>query len=223
MMKAGSAGCCLSHRRAIALAKERGFKRILLMEDDALFKNPLKHEMGEFLGKFLQSEATWDMLYLGSYRKNCPFSVDRTASIGDEAYSIWRILGPLMLHAVVIHERIYDKLLQGLPTERIIWPWMTYWGSIDSWIQNSFGRKRNVRIYGCRPSLVVQRPNYSDICGRVLSVASSEGTHRKSTSRQLSPEQFEKAIPMTSIEQIYQSVKRNGRKLRACVFGYSKS
>ena len=47
-MKAGSAGCCLSHRKAIEFAKAQGYKRILLMEDDARFKEEFNEAADDF-------------------------------------------------------------------------------------------------------------------------------------------------------------------------------
>ena len=99
-----------------------------------------------------------------------------------------------MFHATVIHSRIFDRLLEGLSTENNIWHWMTYWGSIDSWITNSFGRNPSIRIAECRPNLVVQKANYSDICGRVLSVEESEGTHKPSELIELGPDDLESSI-----------------------------
>jgi GR25 family glycosyltransferase involved in LPS biosynthesis len=193
-MKAGSAGCCLSHRKAIKLARDRGFKRILLLEDDADFKDSLTDEMDDFLGRFIQDDNVWDMLYLGFYMKKCSYRVESTTKISNSAYNIWRIPRPLMFHATVIHSRIFDRLLEGLSTENNIWHWMTYWGSIDSWITNSFGRNPSIRIAECRPNLVVQKANYSDICGRVLSVEESEGTHKPSELIELGPDDLESSI-----------------------------
>jgi glycosyl transferase, family 25 len=222
-MKAGSAGCCLSHRKAIKLAKERGYKKILLMEDDADFKGPLKDEMGDFLGRFIQDESRWDMLYLGFYMKKCPYAMESTAMIQQNQYNIWRIRGPLMFHATVINSRIFDHLLEGLPRENNIWPWMTYWGSIDSWITNSFGRNPKIKIAGCRPNLVVQKANYSDICGRVLSIEESEGTHKPTELIPLKLGDLKKAIRLSFLEKIHQTIKRSCRVLKAYLFGYSKT
>jgi len=222
-MKAGSAGCCLSHRKAIKLARDRGYKKILLMEDDADFKDPLTDEMGDFLGQFIQDDSRWDMLYLGFYIKKCPYRVESTTKISNYVYNIWRIRGPLMFHATVIQSRIFNQLLEGLPTEKNIWPWMTYWGSIDSWITNSFGRNPSIKIAGCRPSLVVQKANYSDICGRVLSVEESEGTHKPSKLIELGSDDLESSIRLSFFIKAHQRLKRFCRVLKAYLFGYSKT
>lgn len=222
-MKAGSAGCCLSHRKAIELAKARGFKRILLMEDDARFKEEFNNEIESFLYEFLDETNQCDMLYLGFYQKTCVHMPTKKIARKDLEHQIWRIRGPLMFHATVIHERMYDKLLAGLPTTKNIWPWMTYWGSIDAWIQNKLGRETDVHIYGCRPNLIVQHANYSDICGRILSVEESEGTHRPSKLIPQTEAEFKRSLSRPLTIKIQQTLKRLGRLLRAYLLGYNKT
>ena len=222
-MKAGSAGCCLSHRKAIEYAKAKGYKRILLMEDDARFKKEFNIYADNSLSYFLQNTSPCDMLYLGFYQKTCVHVSTRRVNQDGLDFQIWKIRGPLMLHATVISERIYDRLLACLPTTKSIWPWMTYWGSIDSWIQNKFGRQVDIHIYGCRPNLVVQHANYSDICGRMLSVEESEGTHRESKLIPVSDQQFIRSIERSLMQKIQQAFKRTGRLVRAYCFGYNKT
>jgi glycosyl transferase, family 25 len=222
-MKAGSAGCCLSHRKAIQYAKDKGFKRILLMEDDALFNHNLKGKEGTAIGTILEDLNAWDMFYLGFYQKLNKHHVAVDIKSDEGNLQLWRIRGPLMFHATIINASIYGQLLAGLPTEKNIWPWMTYWGSIDSWIQNKFGRNKNVKIWATMPKLVVQVANYSDICGRLLSVEESEGSHRKSTLIPLDEKSFEKTLNLTFGEKCYDVLKRGNRVLRARFFGYKKT
>lgn len=222
-MKAGAAGCCFSHRKAIQTARDKGFGRILILEDDAILAATATAERMSFVGDFLMSEPDLDMFYLGFYQKHCYFQSLRKQQIDGEDFNIWRIRGPLMLHAVVIDKRIYDSLLSGLPTERNIWAWMTYWGSIDAWIQNWFGRNPAVKICGCRPNLIVQQANYSDICGRILSVEESEGTHRPMHLREIESAQIKSLWPLSFWERTYQFYKRGQRLVRAFLFGYHKT
>jgi GR25 family glycosyltransferase involved in LPS biosynthesis len=53
----GSLGCRDSHLKAVSIAKERKYKRILILEDDIIFVvNP---------NKLPFPNTEWDMLYLG--------------------------------------------------------------------------------------------------------------------------------------------------------------
>ena len=222
-MKAGSAGCCLSHRKAIELAKAAGYKRILIIEDDAKFKEAFIDIADISISRFLQNIDQCDMLYLGFYQKTCVHVPTQKVHKDGLDYEIWKIRGPILNHATIIDQNIYDRLLAGLPTTNNIWPWMTYWGSIDSWIQNEFGRQTDIHIYGCRPNLVVQDVDYSDICGRMLTVEESEGTHRESKLIPVSKEQFSRSIQRPLLKIVQQILKRTGRAVRSYCFGYSKT
>jgi hypothetical protein len=222
-MKAGSAGCCLSHRKAIAYAREKGFERVLVMEDDAHFLDDLTGPEGDAVAELLREDGQWHMLYLGFYQKLNKHHVARRLTLNSKPFELWRIRGPLMFHATVLHHSVYDRLLHGLPTVANIWSWMTYWGSMDAWIYNRFGRDRNVMIWATMPKLVVQVANYSDICGRVLTTGESEGSHIESKLVPLDYPAFEATLDLTAGEKVLQVLKRSGRVARAWLFGYRKT
>jgi hypothetical protein len=221
-MRAGTAGCCLSHRKAISYAREQGFDTVLVMEDDANFLSDLTGRDGEIIGSVLADRAAWDMFYLGFYQKLCKHHVAVSESIDGEPFELWRIRGPLMFHATVLNRRIFDRLLNGLPETGEIWSWMSYWGSMDSWIQNRFGRDRSIRIWATMPKLVVQYANYSDICDRVLTTEESEGSHFEMKRVPLDADEFEKCLDRSPLEVLHQTFKRSGRRWRSRLFGYRK-
>lgn len=223
VVKAGAAGCCLSHRKAIELAKQAGYKRILLLEDDADFQNELDGPEADAVASVLENDASWDMFFLGYYQKRCKHHVVRQMQIQGKPFELRRIRGPLMLHAAIIHHRIYDQMLNGLPDPQNPWAWMTYWGSIDSWVQNKFGRDPRIRIWACEPKLVMQVATWSDICGRMLTEAESQGTHLPTTEVPMSLDAFERSIPRSLVCQAQQAYKRGSRVLRARLFGYKKT
>lgn len=222
-MKAGSAGCCLSHRKAIEMAKAAGYQRILLMEDDADFYNELDTAEGDMIAELLAKPNGWDMFYLGYYQRLNKHHIVERRVIDGRQFELRRIRGPLMLHAAVIHERVFDKMLAGLPTKANIWQWVSYWGSIDAWIYNKFGRKRSVRIWACEPKLVMQVVSYSDICGRPLTVEESIGTHRTSKLVSLTADAFNRSIPVRPHMKLYQLYKRSMRFAKDRLRGYRKT
>lgn len=221
--KAGSAGCTLSHRKAIAYAKANGFPRILLLEDDALFCNTLNGREGEMIADVLSDLSRWDMFYLGFYQRVNKHYISESEIIDDQKFELWRIRGPLLAHAIVINASIYDKLLDGFPEQEKIWPWIAYWGVNDSWIYNKFGRDSKIKIWATMPKLVMQLAGYSDICGRKLTLEESEGRHRVSKLISLQKDQFERSIDLRLHEIIYQTLKRSGRVIRVWLFGYKKT
>lgn len=222
-MKAGSAGCCLSHRKAIEMAKAAGYERILLMEDDADFYNELDSPEGDMIAELLTNPNSWDMFYLGYYQRLNKFHIVERRVIEGRQFELRRIRGPLMLHAAVIHRRVFDKMLAGLPTKGNIWQWVSYWGSIDAWIYNKFGRKRSVRIWACEPKLIMQVVSYSDICGRPLTVEESIGTHRTTKLVSLTASAFERSIPVRPHTKAYQLYKRAMRVTKDRLLGFRKT
>ncbi|MEM9348002.1 MAG: glycosyltransferase family 25 protein [Planctomycetota bacterium] len=223
IVKAGAAGCCLSHRKAIEMARHAGYRRILLLEDDADFQNEVDGLEGDAVAGVLQDESSWDMLYLGYYQKYNKHYVAKRIEIDGKPFELRRIRGPLMLHAAVIHERIFDSMLAGLPDPDNPWPWMAYWGSIDAWIQNRFGRDPGVRIWATEPKLVMQVVTWSDICGRMLTEEESQGTHRPVEVTPLDERAFERSIPLSLGERCYQRYKYGTRQLKARLFGHKKT
>lgn len=223
-MKAGSAGCCQSQKKVVAYAKEKGFQRILMLEDDAEFRDDLKGRAGEILAELIQDTDAWDMIYLGYYQRLNKYFVAKSEEIDGKPFELCRIRGPLLTHAIVLNCRMFDAWLDQLPGEDNIWPWMTYWGSIDSWIYNKFGRNAGVKIWGTTPRLAIQSPHvHSDIVGRALTVEESEGTHRTTQLIPLDLPAFERSINLRPHEILYQTFKRSSRVCRAFLFGYKKT
>ncbi|MBX2853301.1 MAG: glycosyltransferase family 25 protein [Phycisphaeraceae bacterium] len=222
-MKAGAAGCCLSHRKAIEMARDAGYRRILLLEDDADFQNELDGPEGDAVASVLKDDSAWDMFYLGYYQKHNKHYVAKRLEIDGKPFELRRIRGPLMLHAAVIHERVFDAMLDGLPNPKNPWPWMAYWGSVDAWIQNRFGRDPRIRIWATEPKLVMQVATWSDICGRMLTEAESQGMHRPTHATPLDEHAFERSVPLSLGERCYQLYKYGSRRLKARLFGHKKT
>lgn len=159
---AGRAGCLLSHRRCIEYAAKQEWKCVLILEDDAELHTPLTGNIGSMLSKALTSE-TWDIAYLGAtpyYPIAAPVSSIETPM---GTVTLARIMGPLCTHAMVIHQRAYQELLQLLPTEENVWKWLATHLSYDSWYANEYGKDANHIILGCYPNLSSQSLSYSDI------------------------------------------------------------
>ncbi|MEI6710981.1 MAG: glycosyltransferase family 25 protein [bacterium] len=56
--KKGAAGCLLSHRTIVQIAKERGWENVLVFEDDIEFIDI------DFPVNFLELPAKWNLFYL---------------------------------------------------------------------------------------------------------------------------------------------------------------
>lgn len=221
-MKAGGAGCALSHRKAVEHAKQTGLKHYMVLEDDARFVDLLTGREGRMIAEVIRKADTWDMFYLGFYQRLNIYHTVKEEKIDGKDFEIRRMRGPLLTHAFLVNSSAYDAMLDDMPTEKNVWGWIAYWGSVDSWIYNKFGRNRNIRVWGTMPRLVTQAADFSDICGRVQTEEESKGTHRKSTLVAKDLEGLEKSLDRSIYEILYHLIKRGGRRARARFLGYKK-
>lgn len=160
---AGRAGCVLSHARCLQLARDKGWQRVMVLEDDALFLDDLCRSVGRMLARFMQRED-WDMIFPGME----PY--DDKAVLLDEAHAengqlvqACRILGPLTTHCYIVSGRAIERLAAALPQQKKVWHWVAMNLSYDSWIANDFGKLPQVFIVGLYPIICTQRESYSDI------------------------------------------------------------
>jgi glycosyl transferase family 25 len=154
-------GCLLSHRRAFEMARDRGWERVMILEDDALFCSDFlicANELGLAIsGPFLN----WDVIYLGFTHAKGPF---RTHKKLQDGYHVTQIFGCHCAHGYIVNKRMRDWLLQKLPDESMIWPWLAFHRAIDRWYSSHLGVQFN--ILAVSPPLINQRAGFSDILGR---------------------------------------------------------
>lgn len=104
----GELGCTLSHFAIWQLVVERGYKRILIFEDDARTVNPGPHifdSVNDFYQQLGDKEEP-DLLYLG---KCC----DRCKKLKHVYENIYRSTSPLCTHAYIITNKGAKKLLSS--------------------------------------------------------------------------------------------------------------
>ena len=66
--KIGSLGCLLSHYNIIKLSKKRNYKRVLILEDDAIFKNDYLNNFRNAIKQCVRNNINYDILQLsGNY------------------------------------------------------------------------------------------------------------------------------------------------------------
>ena len=155
----GTAGCALSHRKAIEKAKAAGWRNVLILEDDA--KMTADSAALDVLQEVLLSQQGDYMLYLGF---NKPEPYGRELLRGGDV-SLWHVEGVLATHAYLLPESMYDKVLDLLPREENVWEWLTRYRAIDSMYRDYLSALPGVRILAFYPVLVEQGECVSDIGG----------------------------------------------------------
>ncbi|MBE6415499.1 MAG: glycosyltransferase family 25 protein [Akkermansiaceae bacterium] len=156
----GTAGCALSHRRAIEHARRAGWRNVLILEDDAVVR---PHAEGlNILAQALTDIRGDYMLYLG-FNKPVPYG---STVIKGEYTSLWQVEGVLATHGYILPASMYDRLLSLLPTEDNVWEWLSEYRAVDAWYRDFVSALPGVRIYALYPVLVDQGAGASDIGGQ---------------------------------------------------------
>lgn len=156
----GTAGCALSHRRAIEKARAEGWQNVLIMEDDAVVRTDAAGL--DAFEKALDTLTGDYMLYLG-FNKPVPYG--RKLYCG-QGVDLWQVEGVLATHAYLLPSSMYDKVLNLLPTEENVWEWLTRYRAVDSMYRDYLSALPGVRICALYPVLVDQGCTTSDIGGQ---------------------------------------------------------
>jgi len=153
---AGRAGCLLSHRGALLQARQLGWRTVLLLEDDVEFV-PAFDVVASSLAAALQTHD-WQVCYLGFTE---PWPPGRRLAGLEGSAALYQVHGCTTTHAYVVRESARDWILEHLPDESRVWPWLATHRAIDRWYQRQLGLHFSVVCVS--PGLVHQTASVSDI------------------------------------------------------------
>lgn len=158
----GAGGCALSHAKAIAMAKEKGWRNVLIMEDDVITG---RHPDALAMLQYALEQVKGDyILYLG-YSRPTPYG-SLVHKSGEHA--LWQVEGVLSTFAYMIPQSMYDRLLAVMPTEENIWEWMSIHRAIDTFYKDTAASLPGVKIYAIQPDLVEHIDGISDVSGSAM-------------------------------------------------------
>lgn len=136
----GAFGCLLSHYAMIKTAKERGYKRILILEDD--FETTPAFNNKEILKKI--GNLDFDMFYLSMTTLVPPLPTsDPDFVCVQRVYSTG---------AYIINNTVFDTIINQC---------LAYAWQIDIFYANVM--QKRFKVYSLPKSVIVQRPGFSDI------------------------------------------------------------
>jgi glycosyl transferase family 25 len=159
-------GCVLSHRRALELARDRGWKRVLILEDDVEFCSGFSSSANELGLAMSDNSFEWDMVYLGFTKAKGPFKTLRMLTGGRH---VTQIFGCHCTHAYIVNSNMQDWLLRKLPDESSIWPWLALHRAIDRWFSSHLGIR--FKVLAVSPPMINQRTGFSEILGKFSNIA----------------------------------------------------
>jgi glycosyl transferase family 25 len=144
-IRPGEVGCLKSHLKVFNIAKERGLKSFLMLEDDVEFAD-------DFNQKFNQIEDQikgYEMLYFGSN----PVSGSRH----EVSPNLNRITYTFSAHCIIFKEPCYDDIINALS------------GPILQPVDVVYGKQQIVHTaYSIKPPLAWQRKDFSDINQQIV-------------------------------------------------------
>jgi GR25 family glycosyltransferase involved in LPS biosynthesis len=134
-----SLACLLSHLEIIKNAKENGYARILIFEDDVIFSKSFKEDISNI------ESYDWKLLYLGASQFNW-----ENIEISNNHYKCRKTLGTF---AYAIDSSIYDDIIDGLEKRE---------KSIDNMLSD-IQRKYKKSSFVVYPNIVISDVSDSDI------------------------------------------------------------
>lgn len=160
---AGRAGITLSQRNAMRLMLEKGWRRILILEDDARFTAPVDTASGDALaGAWTAAGDAPSACFLGFTEPRGPAS--RVLDLGG-GNGLFRIGGCLCAHAYVVNATAAAALLEGLPQrDGDVWAWLARHSAVDTWYALHMARR--FPVFAVSPAWVEQEDSHSDIVQR---------------------------------------------------------
>ncbi len=145
----GVAGCMASHVNIWKMAKEKGWKNVLIVEDDCDFVHELQQRFTERIG---QVPIDWDLLYLGGIHET------RGGVYIPEKISphIVRAKRMITTTCYAIKDTCYDLAIDTVLEQE---PW--FHTAVDGYLGAYVQSKCNT--YAFQPPLAWQRASFSDI------------------------------------------------------------
>ena len=146
-------GCTLSHRAVIQEAKERGYKNILVFEEDAMFRRDFKNLLKKNTQELVN--ASWDILYLGACVWNPkPPNPPRTFDPVEGCEHLKILTGSTCTQALAYNNTCYDYILESWPDNiDEMSQWCKKHAALDQWLmykmQGGGSTKKGRRKFNC--------------------------------------------------------------------------
>jgi len=148
----GILGCGKSHLQVLRMAKERGYKNVLILEDDFIFITS-KEVLEENIQKLFDQKPDFDVCFLAYY-------LEQSEDMPDYPFLL-RTIEAATASAYIVNEHYYDKLIElyewAMP---LLEQTQQHWIYANDQVWKSF--QRTDKWYGFTPKLGQQSDGFSD-------------------------------------------------------------
>lgn len=149
----GVGGCILSHRNALRMVVENGWRNALIMEDDiSLPETP--EQWLELIEATQRMQGNW-FLYLG-YGNSRPYA----RRLGG---NLWRSEGVLATYAYLLPAETCAEILPHLPQDDGLWEWVARYRAIDTWYCEYMQAVTGIQVFLFNPTIAKPVDMGSDI------------------------------------------------------------
>ncbi len=154
-------GCTQSHCEVVRLAKEAGWSRVWILEDDWM-PTVAPERFHDSLQTVLTSSLTWDVLMVSSYVQ----ASDPVAECGDLVRRGYNIQ---TASSYIVNSSFYDRLLENLEEAvRCAQAGGNHWDCINDQYWKRLQADRSTHWLYFSPALGKQRPSHSDLAGKFV-------------------------------------------------------
>lgn len=150
-------GCALSHRNVVEEARDKGYRRIMVFEEDALLHIDFKNEIQKSIRELRFRE--WDLFYLGAHCqrniKERPFPKEKKCN------SLSIATGVTCTHGICYNHSFYNFLINKIPKDiKKAEEWCRKSIAIDQWFRYFQNRKnKNFKAHAKRhPIAYINEP-----------------------------------------------------------------
>lgn len=147
----GEIGCFQSHREIYKLIVENGWKKTLILEDDALISPSIIQSFDE---KYNEVPKDWQMLYLGHRNYDSIINEARPDTFAlkkQVSENVWAADGCWLTHAYAIDISAAQFLVDNT---------QVMYGSIDNVLSDI---QKHLKVYAFHPNLIVQDKSKSSL------------------------------------------------------------
>ncbi len=125
-------GCALSHRKIVEEARDKGYRNVLVLEDDVMFHEKTLDYLRQSITEL--KDKKWNVFYLGGMRWGKKYSKLPQCNFLD------RPQGMTCAHALAYHFSFYEKLLNDLPAAiEDMQEWVKTHAAIDKYLPKQQG------------------------------------------------------------------------------------
>lgn len=146
----GNLGCTLSHLSIIKHCKEKGYKNVLIFEDDVLFVETNVDKLEKAFNELIELD-NWDLFYIGSTVEP---NGGRFVRVTD---NILKTNFAYTTHAYCVNEQAFDPMIE-------VWEDNISKGNVivDTTLCTEIVKKRK-KSFVMDPIYAIQQPGHSDI------------------------------------------------------------